>query len=132
MIEKIEKNEYDKIQFLGQYIKENFSKENIGEHELIYIYKLNEEILGFIQIQVLYETMDIINISVAQEYRRKKIGQSLLNYVINLHQPERIMLEVRESNEALKFYQNNEFKEIRRIKNYYGNEDGIVMERRTM
>ena len=43
-----------------------------------------------------------------------------------------ILLEVRKSNtNAIEFYKHIGFNEIRTIKNYYDNEDAIVMERRT-
>lgn len=129
MIEKLKQKDYKEIENLGKYIKESFSADSIADRDIIYVFKENNNIVAFIQIEVLYETMDIINIAVEKKYRRKKIGETLLNYVIDSHKPQKIMLEVRESNEAVKFYEKNNFIEIRRIKNYYDNEDAIVMER---
>jgi len=38
-----------------------------------------------------------------------------------------VFLEVNENNQAVKFYNKNGFTEIARRKNYYGNENAIIM-----
>ena len=69
-------------------------------------------------------------IQMVDDHGLEGIGYELVNYLINNTQSEKIMLEVRESNtNAITLYIKCGFKEIHRRKNYYGNEDAIIMER---
>ena len=79
----------------------------------------------------MYENIDIVNIVVDKDYRRKGIGNSLLKYIINLFDDVTgIMLEVNEHNEsAINLYSVNNFKVINRRKKYYGNDDALIMRR---
>ena len=130
MIRELTNKEYNKIVNLGKLLKDNYSSKQIGDLEKVYIYVDNESIYGFIQVLSLYETLEIINIVVHPEQRKKGIGKMLLDFVIDKFKPVHILLEVRESNYiARSFYLKNNFTEIRTIKNYYGNENAIVMER---
>ena len=71
------------------------------------------------------------NIFVEEEYRSKGIGTKLMSYLITKaieKQVVNITLEVRLSNEsAIKFYEKNGFKKVSTRKNYYKEEDGILM-----
>ena len=130
MIKELNNSEYNKILELGKLLKDNFYIDQISDNEKIYVFE-ETKILGFIQISSLYETLEIINIVVDPAYRKKGIGSKLLNHVCNIYKPDQILLEVRESNIAAKeFYKKNKFYEIRKIKNYYDTEHGIVMERK--
>ena len=52
----------------------------------------------------------------------------MLKYLEDSYKLDNITLEVRESNkEAINFYLKNGFKEVTRRKNYYKEEDGILM-----
>lgn len=129
MIEKLDKSKYESILSLAKIIKQNFEISMIGPNDKIIVYKIDDKIVAFLQYSVLYETVDILNICVLPDYRRRHIGTELLNYIVNLP-IENIMLEVRKSNKtAINFYEKNGFKVIRTIKKYYDNEDGLSMER---
>ncbi len=114
---------------LGKELNEHF---NIGTNDLekIIVYVEDYEILGFLSYSLLYGVLDLTNIIVKKFKRNRGIGKTLLNYIKDLDDVERIMLEVRESNKnAIDFYRNNGFKDLRTIKDYYSNgEDAIVME----
>ena len=129
MIRLLQKNEYDKIIDIGRIIKPNFSINNVSDDDTIKVYEEDGDILGFVQYKLLYETLELINIAVKEEYQNKKIGTKLLDHISNLGESH-ILLEVNENNKkAIEFYKNNNFKIIRIIKNYYSDGDGYSMER---
>lgn len=133
MIEVLSTRDYDKIEKLGKMLHEDFSVSSISPYETVIVYKSDDEICGFLQYRKLYETVDIVNIAVDEKYRRQGIGTKLVYYLFGMKDATNFMLEVRSTNEsAIKFYKHLGFSEIRKIKNYYGIEDGISMERKTV
>lgn len=122
------------IDLIGSQIKENFIEKfdviNIKniDYANIYVYEDINIIKGFIHIEDHIDFIDIINVAVDKDYQHEGIASILLDYIVNMN--KRIILEVRESNSnAIGLYSKYSFKEINRRKNYYGNEDAIVMER---
>lgn len=96
------------------------------------IYLEDNIIIAFIDYSIIYEKIEINYIFVKEEYRRKKIASKLLSYLIenNLNK-ENITLEVNINNiNAINLYKKFNFNEIAIRKNYYGNSDGILMERK--
>jgi ribosomal-protein-alanine N-acetyltransferase len=108
-------------------------------------YKLNEDsftnvflkvlvyedivIKGVLVYEYFYDRIEIDYIIVNNNYRNNGIATKLLNFIENKYNNIRnITLEVRESNyEAINFYLKNGFKKVTIRKNYYKNEDGILM-----
>ena len=137
MINKIDIKDSDSFYKLGKELNDNFNNlYNLDEllkskYDFIYGYYIDDNLVGFIHINKLYENMDIVNIVVSKEYRNKGIGTKLLNYTVdNYKDINNIMLEVRESNNtAIDFYKKNNFKIINVRKKYYGNEDALIMKR---
>ena len=94
------------------------------------------KVLGYADYSLIYDRMELDNIYVEEERRKEGIGKKLMaclvaiaidNHVIN------ITLEVRKSNEvARKLYKNFGFREVALRKFYYGDEDGILMEKQVM
>lgn len=121
----------NKINELGKDLKDTFDISTLNDNENIIVYTLNNQVIAFLEYSILYETIDILNIVVDKPYRKKGIGKSLLDYLItNNKEINHLMLEVRETNiNAINFYEKNDFKVIRTIKNYYDSEDGYAMER---
>ncbi len=84
------------------------------------------KVLGYI---VFSRDGHIISIAVAIESRRKGIGKSLLDRVIEYPGVKRIWAEVRMSNAgAQAFYKKMGFRVLKTIPNYYGDEDALVVE----
>ena len=136
MIRVASNQDINRINEIGLLIKEDFEKVFNIKEELqkdyvqIYVYEEDNNILGFLHTEYHFEITDIVNIAVDINNQNKGIGYELVNYLINNTQSEKIMLEVRESNtNAISLYTKCGFKEIHRRKNYYGNEDAIIMER---
>ena len=137
MVDKIGLDELDRFNELGIQVNSNFvnlfSLNDILNSAFDYVsgYYLDSKLVGFIHLNKMYENIDIVNIVVDKDYRRKGIGNSLLKYVINLFDDVTgIMLEVNEHNEsAINLYSVNNFKVINRRKKYYGNNDALIMKR---
>lgn len=135
MIRKINENDFESVYKLGNIVNDNFVKlfdlrkiSNL-DYSNIYVYEKDNKILGFIHIEKMYETVDIINIVVDPKYQHNHIGSELLQCVIDNIKFDRIMLEVNENNtNAINFYKKFKFKEINRRKKYYGESDAIIME----
>lgn len=135
MISKLTKEEVQEVIQLGTMLNHNFSKlfhiENLNPNETIYIYKENNINKGFIHIQTGLDIIDLLNIIVKPEYQNQGIGSVLLKYIIDNKQEKKIMLEVRSKNiNAIKLYQKYDFKIINIRKNYYKDDDAIIMERK--
>lgn len=134
MISKLTKEEVQEVIQLGTMLNPNFSKlfhiENLNPNETIYIYKENNINKGFIHIQNGLDIIDLLNIIVKSEYQNQGIGSVLLKYIIDNKQDKKIMLEVRSKNiNAIKLYQKYDFKIINIRKNYYKDDNAIIMER---
>lgn len=130
MIREITDNDRKKIyeiikkEFENNYLKDNpFTK--------WYIYELNNEIVGFINIDIIYEKAEIEYIYVVEKWRKNKVATKLLEKaekdLIN-KRVSTITLEVNVNNfSAIKFYEKNEYKKINIRKHYYGNDDAYLM-----
>ena len=98
-----------------------------------YLYIIDNKVIGFIQIDLIYDRMEIINFNVLDEYQDKHIGSKLLEYVIDLSIKNNLLnitLEVRSDNEkAIHLYKKYGFKNVSIRKNYYGKVDGILMKK---
>lgn len=134
MISKLTKEEVQEVIQLGTMLNPNFSKlfhiENLNPNETIYIYKENNINKGFIHIQNGIDIIDLLNIIVKPEFQNQGIGSILLKYIIDNKEDKKIMLEVRSKNiNAIKLYQKYDFKIINIRKNYYKDDDAIIMER---
>ena len=95
----------------------------------------NGKVIAYCTITALYETADLCNIAVKEEYRRCHIAEKLLEKCVitcKARGVTRILLEARESNTpALNFYKKMGFMEIGKRKNYYKEpcEDAVIMEK---
>ena len=137
MIRKPLLTDINAINKLGSCLDDKFSeKNNIGNYinndmYIIYVATLNDEVIGFIMLTSLYETMELLYIMVDFKYQHNGYGTKLLDEVIKNKKDEtRIILEVRADNQnAIDFYNKNQFKMINIRKNYYNDTDAIIMER---
>ena len=123
----------NKIKELGLLINSNFIKVNnideLIENKNIIGYYDNDNLVGFIIYESLFEVIDILYIVVDPIYRRKGIGYTLVKYLIDNFEFEKIMLEVRcDNSNAIKLYKKFNFKIINIRKKYYDGVDAYVME----
>lgn len=91
----------------------------------------DDRLIGFIHIQDLIDEVDIINIVISEENRRKGYASKLIEHVINYANDKKIILEVSDQNiNAVNLYKKYNFIEINRRKGYYNGIDAIIMEKK--
>ena len=135
MIREITLNDNEVYNKLGSELNSDFNnlfdlnKELNNKYNKIYVYELNNVVIGFIHIIISFECADIVNIIVDQKYRNNGYGMKLIDYAIKNNGLKELNVEVRKSNKAVNFYLNNGFKIIREIPNYYNNEDAYFMKK---
>lgn len=99
-------------------------------------YFIDDESVGYLEYSLIYDRMEIDNIMVNEDYRKQGIGTKLMAHLVSLaieYHVENITLEVRVSNEiARNLYKKFGFREVALRKYYYGDEDGILMEKNVM
>lgn len=99
-------------------------------------YVVDDKVVGYLKYLLIYDRIEIDNIYVEEEYRNNLIGSKLLSYLISIaidNHVVNITLEVRISNEiARDLYKRFGFREVALRKFYYGDEDGILMEKQVM
>lgn len=99
----------------------------------IYIYKLDDKIIGFVEVSKIYDRYEIDYVYVLEKYRKNKIGTKLINKVIEDGKKDNIKnitLEVNKNNNpAIELYKKEGFIEIATRKGYYKGIDGILMEK---
>lgn len=90
-----------------------------------------ERLAAYIIFWVVHGEAHILNIAVGREFRRMGLAAQLLDtalYIMRRNMAYEVFLEVRKSNRAaLNLYRKFGFKESFERKNYYGDEDAIVM-----
>ena len=105
-------------------------KEILSDTDSIYNYMDGDKVLGYLEIRLVDGVLDIMNLFVNEEDRRKGIATELMNKMIQEENYSRIMLEVNENNiEALRLYNKLGFKEISLRDRYYGEDTAIIMEK---
>lgn len=109
----------------------NVSVNEIGVYTNYYAYYEDNDILGFISFDIIYDRAEINYIYTVENARRKNVASKLFDNMVEkctkLH-CENITLEVRETNiPAISFYEKKGFKKTAIRKNYYKNENGILM-----
>lgn len=89
----------------------------------IYVYEINNSIIGFIGINKNY----IEGIFIKEEYQNKGVGSKLLNYIKNLY--NELYLNVYKNNDnAIKFYKKHNFNIIKEKIDENTNEIELVMQ----
>ena len=117
-----------------------YSNELLNDEELInnldnnpygnYIAYIDDTLIGYIYYSKIYDRLEINNILVDESRRREGIASKLFDYLLEKENLP-ITLEVDETNnKAINLYKKIGFKEVSIRKNYYGNHDGILMEKR--
>lgn len=119
--------------FSNNKISNDF-KQNIFSKYFIYLEKSN--IIGFVNYYDLYDRFEISYIEVKSEYRNKKIGSKMIEYLIYIGKNKNITnitLEVNVENiNAIKLYEKYDFKKVAIRERYYDGVDGYLMERKMM
>ena len=124
--------EIDNIALINSFLKNFDTKiEKKGVFSKYCFYYFDGKPIGFINYDIIYERVELNYIFIIDEYRGKNYASSLIKYMIddciNNHCVN-ISLEVRDDSEtAINLYKKFDFKEVATRKNYYKNNDGILM-----
>jgi len=106
------------------------NKEIISDTDSVYNYMDNDKVLGYLEIRLVDGVIDIMNLYVNEEDRKKGVATALMNKMIEEENYSRIMLEVNENNtEAIRLYTRLGFQEISLRERYYGDDTAIIMEK---
>ena len=97
-----------------------------------YLGYIDGVIIGYIEYNDIYDTIDIVNVFVLKEYRNKGIGYALMSELISVSKTDlkkNITLEVNSLNfSAISLYQKCGFKKVGIRSGYYKGVDGYLME----
>lgn len=136
MIRKANTKDKEDIIRLGNLVNHNFSSVYdmdeyfSNDYNVIYLDIENGKIVGMIMAIILYESCEILNIVVEDNFRRKGIASNLMDTLISEF-PENIeilTLEVDVNNKnAIKLYQKFGLEIINTRKDYYENSDAYLM-----
>lgn len=123
----------DKVSFKDPWSIDFFEDEIKKDYAYCCVLADGEDICGYAVIWCIYETAELVRIAVDEKYRGKGCGSALMENIINaakINNCEKMMLEVRKSNEAAQaLYTKFGFNEIAVRKRYYcGTEDAVIME----
>ena len=126
----------NEIYNLGNKLNNNYS--NLYNEESLntgvnktFLYVINDQLVGFIHIQDLIDEIDIINIIINENYRRKGYASKLLDYVISISNNKKLILEVSSLNiPAINLYKKYGFEQINVRKGYYSGSDALIMEKK--
>lgn len=105
-------------------------KEIISDTDSVYNFMENEIVLGYLEIRLVDGVVDIMNLFVSEDARRRGVATALMNEMIEKEDFNRIMLEVNENNNpAIKLYTKLGFKEISYRERYYDEDTALIMEK---
>lgn len=114
-------------------VNEFFREVNYNRFSRYYVVELDNNIIGYIGSWFLSDIIHITTLAVHPDYRRKGIGEKLMNYILDIGEKEEYktcVLEVRVSNEkAINLYKKLGFKVDKIKKEYYpdNKEDAYYM-----
>jgi [ribosomal protein S18]-alanine N-acetyltransferase len=94
-----------------------------------------DEVVGFALARIVLNEAELLLLAVRHDGRRRGIGQMLLDRFILVaasRGADRLHLEVRDGNPAMKLYARNGFSEAGRRKNYYTGRDGQIYDALTL
>ena len=141
MIEKIiEDSIY--LGILEEKFNDVFTKESVNKNlknnqfTNYFTYVANNQVVAFINYDIMYERAELININVLNSYQNKHIASKLIEYMLEDCKNKKvksITLEVKITNEkAINLYKKYGFKQVSIRKKYYNGIDGILMEKELM
>ncbi len=115
------------------WTREMFEGELMSSIAEYFVAEYDGRAVGYAGMWKILDEGHITNIAVSPYYRRKKIGQALLDSLVsraNQKGIKKLLLEVRKSNEAaISLYSKNGFQSVGLRKGYYSdnNEDAVLM-----
>lgn len=127
--------EIEKKSFSDPWNKSFFSQDIDNQSALPLVAKVDDKIIGYVCLWKILDEIQISNIAVCPERRRRGIGEEMMQRILKMTKEQdyrRISLDVRISNKAaINLYQKFGFGEAGRRKNYYRHpqEDALILEK---
>ena len=113
---------------------EIFKEELTNNNSMYLVLRYENEIVSFGGVKIILDEADIMNIVTKKDKRNQGFAKFLLNELITIAEEQNcktITLEVDENNlPAIKLYKDFEFKEVGKRKNYYKNNDAMIMKKK--
>lgn len=98
------------------------------KNSIIYKVEVDKKIVAYILWLKRKEFFRLYSFAVLKEYRNLGLASNLLTFSFKNLEKKKMQLEVRKSNKkAVTLYTKFGFKKIKELKNYYEDEDGILM-----
>ena len=117
--------------FQKPWSRQQFLGELASDATRYFVAETDGRIVGYAGCWLIVDEVQITNIAVHSDFRRKGIGQRLLAHLLETTTKEGanyFTLEVRRSNlPAQALYQSHGFAVAGERKNYYGDEDALIM-----
>jgi len=118
---------------INSWSYDQFIQELNNKFAVFIVAETNNGIAGYAVAWRVADEIQINSISVKKNFRKQGIGSKLLAEII-MNGTDRVysaaILDVRSKNtDAIKFYINNGFTKVRIRKNYYDNDDAVLMEK---
>ncbi len=114
-------------------IKNSINNNTFTRH---YVYKEDNEIIGYINYDIMYERSELVQIDVVPTRWNNNIGSKLMEYLfkeLEDNSVTEITLEVRIDNtKAINLYKKYGFIEVGKRVGYYQGIDGILMKKELM
>lgn len=103
----------------------------VDNYDITYEYVVKDKTISYIILRKSFDFIDIINVFTSSECRNQGCATLLFNKICNDYKNIKLMLEVNVNNKsAIDLYKKLGFEKINIRKNYYNNEDAIIMEKR--
>ncbi len=98
------------------------------KNNTIFIVEDDESILGYILWLERNNYFRLYSLCISTNFQGNGFGKKLLEYSFEKMPKKAMQLEVRLSNQkAIKLYEKFEFKKVKILKDFYENEDGVLM-----
>ena len=115
--------ELEKLCFSAPWSEASIAHELTTDYSFWLVAENDGTVVGYIGSQISFPEADVMNVAVRPEYRRKGLGQilveALCTHLRNID-CESLTLEVRESNgPAIALYEKQGFQQVGLRKNYY-------------
>lgn len=123
--------EIENLCFVAPWKKEDIIRElNNNQFATLLVATINNEVVGYVDYWVTFDSATICQIAVHPNYQRHSIGSNLLEEVIKDCYAKKaltITLEVRESNsKGINFYTKHGFNQFLVKPNYYSNGENAI------
>ena len=118
---------------INSWSYDQFIQELNNKFSVFFVAESNNSIIGYAVAWRVADEIQINSISVKKSFRKQGIGSKLLAEIIKNDSGKvcsRAILDVRSNNmEAINFYTDNGFTKTGIRKNYYNDDDAVLMEK---